>query len=136
MRDRAPMPPPSPVRLEPGRGVYDAVRAAALAGVPRSTLHDWAREGIYLPSVAPGPHVRLWSWGDLLALRAIDWFRREKGAGDPPKVSMRRVRLALGELAREGIARDRLHEVVVVSHAGDLFLELPGAPLVRAAPDR
>jgi DNA-binding transcriptional MerR regulator/uncharacterized protein (DUF433 family) len=128
--------PPDPAAIEPGRGVYDANRAAALAGVPRSTLHYWAREGIYRPSIGPGPRVRFWSWSDLLALRTIDWFRREKGVGDPPKVSMHRIRKMLAELDHKGITRDRLHEVVVVSQAGDLFLELPGAPLTRATPDR
>src|SRR5437870_13679998 len=35
--------------LEVGRGVYEAHRAAALAGVPVSTLHYWARHRIYTP---------------------------------------------------------------------------------------
>ncbi|MGH2352645.1 MAG: DUF433 domain-containing protein [Chloroflexota bacterium] len=137
MRDFAPAAiTAEPATIEPGRGVYDADRAAALAGVPRSTLHYWARKGIYRPSIAPGPRVRLWSWGDLLALRAIDWFRRVKGAEAPLKVSMGRIRQALEQLDEQGIPRGRLHEVLVVSHGGDLFLELPGWPLVHAAPDR
>lgn len=70
-----------PLDLEPGRGVYDAARAAALAGVPKTTLHYWARTGLYPPSISPGPRVRLWSWADLLALRAIDWLRRKERTG-------------------------------------------------------
>jgi uncharacterized protein (DUF433 family)/DNA-binding transcriptional MerR regulator len=136
MRDLAALADYEAARIEPGRGVYDAGRAAALAGVPRSTLHFWAREGIYRPSVAPGPRVRLWSWGDLLALRAVDWFRPVKGEGAPLGVSMRLIRQALAELDEQGIARDRLHEVLVVSHAGDLYFQLPGAPPVHAAPGR
>ena len=69
--------------MEIGRGVYDTRRAAALAGVPVSTLHYWARTGLITPSVCPEPHVRLWSWADLLALRAIDFFRKAKGKGEP-----------------------------------------------------
>ena len=58
--------------MEPGRGVYDTRRAAALSGVPISTLHYWARTRLYTPSISPGPRTHLWSWADLLVLRAID----------------------------------------------------------------
>jgi len=33
-------------------GVYTAERAAALSGVPKSTIHYWAREGVLAPSVS------------------------------------------------------------------------------------
>ncbi len=82
--------------IAPGRGVYDTHRAAALSGVPASTLHYWARTGLYTPSVSPGPHTRLWSWADLLALRAIDWFR--KGDELRAKSSVARIRQALEQL--------------------------------------
>jgi|SRR5579883_1174283 len=107
---------------ELGRGAYDARRAAALAGVPRSTLHYWARKDFYRPSVSPEPHVRLWSWLDLLALRTIDWLRKTKGTGEPRRVSLRKIQEALNALDREGIPRERLHDFVVVSRAGDLFI--------------
>lgn len=59
------------------RGVYTTERAAALAGVPVSTVYYWAREKIYTPSVSQA-RVKLWSWPDLLALRAIYWLRSSK----------------------------------------------------------
>ncbi len=59
------------------RGAYTAERAAALSGVPKSTVHYWARQGILVPSVSP-VRVRLWSYSDLLALRTIYWLRQTK----------------------------------------------------------
>lgn len=119
--------------IEPGRGVYDARRAAALSGVPRSTLHYWARTGLYRPSVSPEPRVRLWSWADLLALRAIDWFRRSKGADQPPRVSIRRIRQALEQLDERQLSRQELYHIVAVSAAGDLYITVGEHP-VRAEP--
>ncbi len=46
-----------------------AVRRAALSGVPKSTVHYWSRQGILVPSVSP-ERVKLWSYGDLMALRS------------------------------------------------------------------
>jgi uncharacterized protein (DUF433 family)/DNA-binding transcriptional MerR regulator len=119
-------------RIEPTRGAYDAPRAAALAGIPLSTLHRWARKQIYTPSIDEGPRLRLWSWGDLLALRAIDWFRRTKGPDEPPAVSMRKIRAALDELDREGISRDRLYGAVAVSDGGKLFLRIDDGHAIAA----
>lgn len=34
------------------RGAYQADRAAALSGVPLSTVHWWAREEILVPSIS------------------------------------------------------------------------------------
>ncbi len=121
------------VKIEPGRGVYDANRAAALAGVPRSTLHYWARKGFYTPSISPEPRTRLWSWADLLALRAIDWFR--KGKGDTAKVGMRKIREALDELVKEGASREELYRLIAVSSGGELFLTF-GDKEIRARADR
>lgn len=33
-------------------GCYEAIRAAALSGVPLSTVYDWARKGLVVPSVS------------------------------------------------------------------------------------
>jgi DNA-binding transcriptional MerR regulator/uncharacterized protein (DUF433 family) len=118
--------------IEPSRGVYDAPRAAALAGVPESTLHYWARKGIYRPSISPEPRVWRWSWSDLLTLRVIDWLRRDKGIDDPPRVSIHRIRQALDELGLRGKPAERLHEVIVVSQGGHLFLDFPDEGTVRA----
>lgn len=119
----------APGTIPPGdldRGVYDTSRAAALAGVPASTLHRWARQGLYVPSVAAEPRVRLWSWGDLLALRAIDWFRRTKDSDDPPPVSVRKVRPALEGLDRAGVARRDLYQVLAVTRDGQVFIARSG----------
>jgi uncharacterized protein (DUF433 family) len=138
--------PGEPPVLELGRGVYDADRAAALAGVPKSTLHYWARTGFYPPSISPGPRVRLWSWADLLALRAIDWLRREeetsnvqqssRGYAGIPRVATRTIRLALDELAKRGIPRERLIDVLAASQTGDLLVRVTGEQTVKAAPGR
>lgn len=117
-------------RIEPGRGVYDARRAASLAGVPMSTLHYWARHGIYRPSISPGPRTRLWSWADLLALRAIDWFRSRKDDPDLPRVNVRAIRAAIDELEHMGLSRhDILH--AQASRRGDLYLNLDNDLAVR-----
>ncbi len=110
------------VPFEPGRGVYDTSRAAALSGVPARTLRYWARRGIYRPSIAPDPRPRLWSWADLLALRAIDWFRRSKGSGAPLPVSMQKIRQMLRVIVDQGESPEHLYRLVAVSEGGDLFL--------------
>ena len=120
--------------VEVGRGVYDASRAAALSGVPQSTLHYWARTDLYRPSISPHPRVRLWSWADLLSLRAIDWLRRVKeGDAQPQKTSMHRIRQALQELDGQSLSRERLQELVLVSPGGALFFK-DDEMVMRAAP--
>ena len=118
--------------MEPGRGVYDTRRAAALSGVPISTLHYWARTKLYTPSISPGPRTRLWSWADLLVLRAIDWFR--KGDDSRVKASLPDIRRALELLEREGYSREDLTHILAVSGTdGKLYLQLPEMS-VRARP--
>ena len=51
-------------------GCYDGPRAAALSGVPVSTVYLWARSGIVEPSVSP-TRIKLWSYADLMALRIV-----------------------------------------------------------------
>ena len=82
------------------RSAYDADRAAALAGVPKSTLHYWARTAVLIPS-ASRQRVRLWSFEDLMSLRIIDWLRRSKDDSlghEIPGTSMRVIRRALESL--------------------------------------
>lgn len=55
-------------------GVHDARAAARLAGLPRSTVYDWARRGWVRPAVT-GPELR-WSPDDVMALRLVAWLRR------------------------------------------------------------
>jgi len=91
--------------VKPGslRGAYTAERAAALSGVPKSTVHYWAREEILVPTVSP-TKVKLWSYTDLMGLRTIYWLRKRKIGSegwDIPPTAMTAVRRALrmlGEL--------------------------------------
>jgi uncharacterized protein (DUF433 family) len=82
------------------RGAYPADRAAALSGVPLSTVHYWARREILVPSVSAAK-VRLWSFSDLMALRIIYWLRQAKQAPDGvsvPRTSMSAVKHALSQI--------------------------------------
>lgn len=108
--------------VEGHRGAYGVRRAAALAGVPMRTLQYWAQHGIYEPSVWPGPRDRLWSWGDLLALRAIDWYRRSKGVGEPARTTIADIRRAIAALDRLGLPRSSLAEITAVAQDGRIFI--------------
>jgi len=84
------------------RGTYTAERAAALSGVPKSTVHYWARKEWLVPSVSP-TRVKLWSYTDLMGLRTIYWLRHPKPTPDGeeiPPTPMSVVREALAELDR------------------------------------
>lgn len=88
------------------RGAYTADRAAALSGVPMSTLHWWARHDILPPSVSP-ERVKLWSYADLMGARIIYWLRQTKTADDGaavPRSTMPAVKRALAELAELNMA--------------------------------
>lgn len=83
------------------RGSYTTDRAAALSGVPRTTVHYWARHDVLIPSVSP-TRVRLWSYTDLLGLRTIQWLRQRKLSDegrDIPATTMPAVRRALRSLS-------------------------------------
>lgn len=107
-------------------GVYPARRAAALAGMPLSTLHYWARNGIVVPRASKG-RPKLWSYEDLMALRAVVWLRREKqtDGGVIRRSSMPKVRSAIDAL--RALALDVWdHEAgsrLVVDVEGQVFLE-------------
>lgn len=82
------------------RGAYPADRAAALSGVPQSTVHYWARESILIPSVS-AKRIKLWSYSDLMGLRIIYWLRQTKTTPDGaavPRTTMSAVRRALKQL--------------------------------------
>jgi uncharacterized protein (DUF433 family) len=114
--------------MEP-RGAYIAERAAALSGVPKSTLHYWSRQGILIPSVSP-ERVKLWSYGDLMALRTIYWLRQTKkdpAGREVPRTAMKAVRRALREIAalkldwgEDGVP------LVVVDRSGGIVIEHDG----------
>jgi uncharacterized protein (DUF433 family) len=116
-----------------GRGVHDARRAAALSGVPERTLHYWASHKIYEPTINPEPRTRLWSWADLLALRATHWFRKKKEDDDPARaVTMPRIREMLFVLDAAGYSRENLHRIVAVTENGQLFVRLSGGGILKA----
>jgi len=77
------------------RTAYPADRAAPLAGVPKSTLHYWARTRLLVPS-ASEERVKLWSLDDLMALRIIDWLRTDKEQAI--RTPTPEIRLALKQL--------------------------------------
>ncbi len=85
-------------------GCYEAPRAAALSGVPVSTVYNWARRGIVVPSVSPS-RQKLWSYADLMALRIVYWLRHPKSgqAKEVPASPMSQVREALEEIERRGL---------------------------------
>ena len=85
-------------------GCYEAPRAAALSGVPLSTVYGCARSGIVEPSVSP-TRIMLWSYADLMALRIVYCLRHsETGHGGEVAASPTlRVREALDELERQGL---------------------------------
>jgi uncharacterized protein (DUF433 family) len=81
-------------------GAYSADRAAALSGVPKSTIHWWTRNEILVPGVS-ATRVKLWSFADLMSLRVIYWLRQRKTTargGEVPRTSMPAVRRALKAL--------------------------------------
>jgi uncharacterized protein (DUF433 family) len=116
------------------RGAYPADRAAALSGVPRSTIHYWARTEILVPSVS-ATRVKLWSYFDLMGLRTIYWLRQSKttAEGDRiPATSMPAVRRALGTLRKldldlwtENWTGGRA--MVKVDRQGHVFFDPPNA---------
>jgi hypothetical protein len=65
-----------------------------------------SREGIYTPSIAPGPRDRLWSWNDLVNLRFIDWLRWEKPPPAPRKTETREIHRTLDEIRRQGLDQE------------------------------
>ena len=113
-------------------GCYDAARAAALSGVPRTTVYWWARHNIVTPSVSP-VQEKLWSYSDLMALRIVSWLRHPKATedGELPASPMPKVRRALVLLDELGL--DPWTPAVVgmspllVDRAGQVFVRTPDA---------
>jgi uncharacterized protein (DUF433 family) len=112
------------------RGAYTADRASALSGVPKSTLHYWARTEVLVPSISP-ERIKLWSYPDLMGLRTIYWLRQGKTADDGVTVSatsMKAVRRALDELKQLDLElwMEERGPAVAVSRTGEVFLTLDG----------
>lgn len=110
-------------------GVYSADRAAALAGIPKSTLYYWAREEIYVPGASP-LKVKRWSFLDLLAVRAIYWLRQDKPRA--ARTTMGNVREALVQAAEMHIPFGELN--LLVDPRGQVhFRRTEGNPLQLGA---
>lgn len=114
------------MKLAELRGAYTADRVAALSGVPRSTIHYWARNDILVPSVSP-TKVKLWSYADLMGLRTIYWLRQRKvttDGWDVPASTMPAVRRALDLLRRLdlGLWTEDGAPAVAVDPGGEIFL--------------
>lgn len=108
------------------RGAYTANRAAALSGVPKSTVHHWAREALLVPSISP-TRVKLWSYIDLMGLRTIYWLRHPKPGPDGtqiPPTPMSKVREALAALDKIdlGLWDEELGYMVRVTREGELHV--------------
>lgn len=95
--------------LRSPRGRYTAPRASQLSGVPRSTVYEWAREGVLVPDYAAAS-PRMWSYRDLVFLRLLARMRhsgidRAEAAADVaalrrrlshPDAAIDRVRIGAG----------------------------------------
>jgi len=108
------------------RGAYTAERAAALSGVPKSTVHHWARKEWLAPSVS-ATRVKLWSYTDLMGLRAMYWLRHPKPTPDGeeiPPTPMSVIREALAELDRIdlGLWEEERGYMVRVNRAGEIYV--------------
>lgn len=114
-------------RMDPS-GAYSADRAAALSGVPLSTVHYWARKRWLVPSVS-AERTKLWSYADLLELRMIDWLRKDRrDKGEPveheiPRSRMKQIRDAKAQLVDFDL---RLFQdgtsTVAVTRAGEVII--------------
>ena len=117
-------------------GCYQAPRAAALSGVPLSTVYWWARQGIIVPSVSP-TREKLWSYADLMGLRIVSWLRHAKPSHLPAS-PMPEVRRALALLAEHGLemwdsAASRSPLIVdgrgsIFVRSGDVLVDSSGQP--------
>lgn len=108
-------------------GCYQAPRAAALAGVPLSTVYDWAKKRVVVPSLSE-ERPKLWSYGDLMGLRIVYWLRHPKKSADVPASPMRQVRDALESLEAEGVD---LWSVDAAGHSSPLYVDRQGTIIVR-----
>jgi DNA-binding transcriptional MerR regulator/uncharacterized protein (DUF433 family) len=112
--------------MDGSRGAYTADRAAALSGVPKSTVHYWDRREILVPSIS-AERVKLWSYPDLMGLRIIYWLRQRKTSEEGheiPRSTMSEVRRALsllGELDMDLWSEDA-GPAIRVNGAGDVLV--------------
>jgi uncharacterized protein (DUF433 family) len=117
------------MRTPATNGAYDAARAAALSGVPKSTIHYWSRTDVVVPSVSASK-VKLWSHTDLLCLRAVYWLRQPKSVDDAqiPATTMPKVRAILERLRGFDVAPVALDGTsrVFVDESGEVYAHTAG----------
>jgi uncharacterized protein (DUF433 family) len=110
-------------------GAYTADRAAALSGVPKSTIHWWARNDILVPKVSD-TKVKLWSFADLMSIRVIYWLRQRKTTArgvDIPRTSMPAVRRALKSLVALDLpVWHTKGPTLFVDGSGEIYVKRPG----------
>lgn len=121
----------TPLARSAADGCYDASRAAALSGVPKTTVYWWARHGIVVPSVSP-VQEKLWSYSDLMALRVVSWLRRPKPGDhdrDLPASPMPKVRRALALLDELSLdpwnPNMKGQSPLLVDRAGRIYVRTP-----------
>lgn len=125
--DQDPNDEPASVLLERIRQARAAAEGSS--GVPKSTLHSWARNDVLTPCVS-AEKVKLWSYADLVGLRVIYWLRQRKTTDlgvDIPRTSMPAVRRALDALRDLGapIWKAGNDPVLFVDGAGNIYLKRP-----------
>jgi uncharacterized protein (DUF433 family) len=129
------------VMFAASEGCYEAPRAAALAGVPVSTVYDWSRKGVVTPSISP-TREKLWSYADLIQLRIVSWLRHPKDADDGAKVRatpMNEVRATLAFMATHELdlwsvgSEKQTATGLSVDRTGKLWIELPSGEFVDRA---
>ena len=120
------------------RGVYDADRAAALSGVPISTVYYWARNDIWEPALSEAK-PKLWTYSDLLALRLIYWLRKDKPDLEVAKSTMQEVRRAVRAIAAQGERLSSPSVRVLVQRNGKVIFATPSGgwePLIKGMAQR
>jgi DNA-binding transcriptional MerR regulator/uncharacterized protein (DUF433 family) len=106
-------------------GHYEAERAAALAGVPRSTLYYWARTDLIVPSISPH-REKLWSYRDLLTLRLVRWLRLPKddlGVAATTMSDVRTLMDTVGERLWSIDTSGREFPTILVARDGTVFID-------------
>ncbi len=106
------------------RGVYAAPRASALAGVPLRTLYEWANQEVVVPSISP-EKLKLWSWSDLVAARAVYWLRRPQDGRKP--TPMRQVRALIERIEAGEVTLGQ----ALTSHSVVLSVDPSGVPHIE-----
>jgi uncharacterized protein (DUF433 family) len=106
-------------------GAYAADRAAALSGVPYSTVQRWSRD-LVVPSVS-SERIKLWSYADLMGLRMVYWLRH------PKVVSGREIRATSAKTIRKALEDLRNYDLAPwsVGRPSPLFIDYRGKVIVN-----